>query len=248
MSQLVRYKHGKKVYEVVTKPGAVRKYRDGKLGWDNVLATDAIFTNFKKGNFAKGSELQETFGTSDEMKVAKMIVEKGDAQVSASERKQDFEDHRRAVIGFIQRTYVDAKGIPHPRTRIDVAVDESKVRLDPSQQVEKQADDIVKKMQGVLVFKKTLMEYTVFLDHRYAKKCSGIIYKNAEVQKEDWDAQGCKWALNISPLDFDAFCIELNRSTGGDYLLAVGRSDPRENRPLEEVSKKRKRGKNKKRR
>ena len=43
-------------------------------------AIDAVFTNFKKGNLANASELQTVFGTVDEMKAAKIIVDKGDAQ------------------------------------------------------------------------------------------------------------------------------------------------------------------------
>jgi rRNA metabolism SBDS family protein len=205
---------------------------------------DAVFTNFKKGNVAKASELQKVFGTGDEMEAAKIIVEQGDAQVSASERKQDADAHRRAVIGFLHKTYVDAKGLPHPTSRLDGVVDEAKVRLDNTKQVEKQAEEIVKKMQGKLVFVKSVMECTLFLEHKYARKCSGVVYKNCEIQKEDWDAQGCKWVINISPGDFDGFCNELNKSTGGDYQLAMGRTDPRENRPVEEdLSKKKKKKK-----
>ena len=47
MSQIVRYKKGRVVFEVVTKPGSVRKYRAGKLGWNNVLIADQVFSNFK---------------------------------------------------------------------------------------------------------------------------------------------------------------------------------------------------------
>lgn len=35
--QVVRHKHGKAIFEVLTRIGSVTKYRDGKLGFDNVL-------------------------------------------------------------------------------------------------------------------------------------------------------------------------------------------------------------------
>jgi len=254
--QLVRYKSGnKQVFEVATKPGSARKYRDGKLGWNNVLAVDAVFTNFKKGNVAKSSDLVSVFGTSDEMEAAKKIVAEGELQVSASERKEDLEGHRRAVIHYLHKTYIDAssekKGHPHPVSRLERIVDEAKVRLDPAENPQKQAEQIVKKMVGKWIFIKSSMECTIFLEHVYAKKCSGIVYKNSEVVREEWDKDGCKWTICVSPGDFDSFVAELNKITSGDFMMAMGRSDPRENRPVEEKEQsknKRKGGKGKNKR
>jgi len=56
-NQLVRLKIGKQVFEVLTKVGSVLKYRDGKLGWDNVPAIDEVFKNHTKGERAKSDEL-----------------------------------------------------------------------------------------------------------------------------------------------------------------------------------------------
>lgn len=219
--QLVRYKHGKKTYEVVTKPGAVRKYRDGKLGWDNVLMVDAVFTNYKKGNVVREKELKAVFGTTDQLQAAKIIVDKGDAQVSASERKKDYNEHKKAVIGYIHRTYINEKGLPHPLSRLEGIVEESKVRLDPSKHVVKQAEEIVTKMRGVLIFKKSVMEYTLFLERKYVKKCEPIVHKNCDVQKTTDDSTGRTWALSIPHCNFDRLCTELTNITDGDFSLTV---------------------------
>jgi ribosome maturation protein SDO1 len=241
MSQIVRYKKGRVVFEVVTKPGSVRKYRAGKLGWNNVLIADQVFSNFKKGNVAKSSDLVSVFGTNNSQTILETIVREGELCVSAAERKEDMDAHRRQVIGYLHKTYVDASGLPHPVTRLEGTVDESKVRLDVAVNPKKQAEEVVKKMLGKLVFKKSSMEFTLFLEHKYAKKCQGIVYKNCEVSKESWDQQGCRWILLSSPGDFDGFVAEMNKVTSGDYLLAMGRKDPRESVPEEEQDDNRKR-------
>jgi ribosome maturation protein Sdo1 len=47
--QVVKYKAGKLTFEVLTKPGAVLKYRQKTLGsLDNVLFADDIFKNHNK--------------------------------------------------------------------------------------------------------------------------------------------------------------------------------------------------------
>lgn len=41
-TQLVRYRWGKHTFEVMTQLGSVQKWRDGKLGLDNVLQSDVV--------------------------------------------------------------------------------------------------------------------------------------------------------------------------------------------------------------
>jgi len=222
MSQLVKYISGKKRFEVLTKEGSVRKFREGKLGWNNVLFADQIFTDSKKGNVAKDKDLKNVFGTNDLTECLKKIVLEGELSVSAKERREDMKRHRQAVIGYLHRTYVDASNLPHPTTRLEAAVNESKVRLDPSEQVEKQAIDIVKDMSGKLVFRKNTVEYTVAVTHTYARKASSVIYQYCEVNKEDWGANGCVWTFGIGAPEFDKFMAALNKITHGDYQLTTG--------------------------
>ena len=104
--QIVRYKHGKLHFEVLTKPGAVLKFRNGNLGWDNVLASDTVFKNSQKAEKPSGAELayghfvnspSEAFGTENEEECAKIIVDKGELQLSAAERKEKVDQVRHAI-------------------------------------------------------------------------------------------------------------------------------------------------------
>lgn len=56
--QLVRYKSGKHHFEVLVKPGTVPKYREGKLGFDNVILSDIIFKKYSKAERAAPSDLK----------------------------------------------------------------------------------------------------------------------------------------------------------------------------------------------
>jgi ribosome maturation protein SDO1 len=210
----------------MTKDGSVRKYRAGKLGWNNVLVADQVFTDSRKGNVAKSNDLRKVFGTDDLNTCLQKIVQEGDLQVSAKERREDQQQHRRAVIGYMHRTYVDARNLPHPVSRLEGVIDEAKVRLDQRESVEKQADEIVKKLQGTLVFRKNTAEYTVVVKHEYAKKVQSTIYQFSDVRKEDWSAQGCTWTLNVSPHDLDNLISALNKTTKGDFQLLIDGQKP----------------------
>lgn len=96
-TQLVRYKHGKNTFEVMTNVGSVQKYRDQKLGLDNVLQADVVWTNQSKGERAKGAELKESFNTEDIMECIRVILAKGEIQLTAAERREQTDQKRREI-------------------------------------------------------------------------------------------------------------------------------------------------------
>ena len=90
------------------------KFRKGELGWADVLYADEVFKSFSKAEKAKGTDLRSVivlltlcstekhrsaaFGTENVQDCAKIIVEKGELQLTANERKE-FVEKKRAEIG-----------------------------------------------------------------------------------------------------------------------------------------------------
>lgn len=221
-SQIVRYKHGKTVFEVMTRPGSVLKYRDGKLGWDNVLVADEVFTNSKKGDRAKASELKAAFGTDQSGECAKIVVERGELQLSAAERKEKVETRKREIIGYLHKHYVDPKTkMPHPFTRIENAMDQIKYHVDADEPVEKQVDQVLKKMPGILTFRKEEIYGVVKVGHAFYGQCQGLVQKYCKVEKEDWDGQGCSMRVSLVPGDYDTLASALNKVTKGEFQFEV---------------------------
>ena len=119
--QVVRHKHGKAIFEVLTRIGSVTKYRDGKLGFDNVLfgivffvvvvtsdtnispTADEIFTNFHKGEKAKATDLLAAFGTEDVTACLKVIVDKGELQLTTAERREKSDAKKNEVVNYIHK-------------------------------------------------------------------------------------------------------------------------------------------------
>ena len=50
------------------------RFREGKLGIDNVYYTDEIFMNFQKGEKARDSDLENAFKTKDKMKIIEVFI------------------------------------------------------------------------------------------------------------------------------------------------------------------------------
>jgi len=161
--QTVRYKSGKHHFEVLCHPGTVNKYREGKIGWDNTIYTETIFTNQSKGLRANEADLEEVFGTSDELTVAKKIVEDGEVHLTAKERKEKVDKRRAEMVNYIHKYYMDPRTkTPHPVTRIENALDQLSFTIDPHMSAERQLQDkVLKRLPEVLPIKKSELEGTL---------------------------------------------------------------------------------------
>lgn len=155
--QIVRYTSGKHKFEVIAKQGTVLKYRDGNLGFGNVLMVDRIFTNSTRGDIANPNDLNEVFGTEDIMKCCEEIVKNGDLQYTAQERKAFVDAKTNEIVYYINKNYIDPKTkLPHPADRISNCMKECHIRVDPNKDTRRQAEDAVKKMRGKLMFAKAV--------------------------------------------------------------------------------------------
>ena len=180
-----------------------------------------VFTNFKKGTVAKSSELTSAFGSLSPTEILQKIVKEGDLQTNAGERKEEAESFMKKVIDYLNRSFVDAKGLPHPIAKIESLIEESKIKLNQSESVSKQAEKIIKKLQGKAVFKKSSNSYSLFLKKEYTKEGKILIHRFCDVKSEEWSSEGCTWTVLITLTNFDLLIESLNKFTGGDYTIST---------------------------
>lgn len=213
-TQLVRLKKGKKTFEVMTNPGTVLKFRAGKGPMSDVLYAEIIFKNASKGDRASDEDLQEAFETTDIKEIGEIIVKDGELQVSAKERAEKLEAKTKEIITFVHKNFMDPKtNLPHPVARLELALKGAKFRVDPELPAKSQALDLVKKLQGTLAMKKSGIEGTVQVTHKYAGQCTGILYKFASSVKEKHVSGGMEWDIVLAPGDFDSFVAAMNKIT-----------------------------------
>jgi len=221
-SQIVRFKAGKITFEAMTKVGSVLKFRDGKLGWDNVPLVDEVFKNSQKGERANSEELKAAFGTENVVECLKAIVEKGELQLTSDERKDKVEKKRAEIVNYIHKYYIDPKlKTPHPVVRIENALTTLKIKVDPDIPTERQCQDIVKKLPEVMPIRKMEMEGTLTVTHQYVGAVSNVIQQWAKVLRENYTSDGCTMELSMVPGDYDSFMSDLQKATKGDFQFDI---------------------------
>jgi ribosome maturation protein SDO1 len=225
--QVVRYKSGKHTFEVMTKPGSVSKYRLGQLDISNVLEADIVFKDINKGDKAASADLVEVFKTDNPAECCRKIVDDGHLQLTDAERKEILEKKRREIVNYLHKYFVDPKTkAPHPVIRIENALVDLKYRVDPDIAVEKQVQEIMKNMPGVLAMRKMDMTGWITIPHAHLGVAQGQLKKFVNVKHERYDDNGCEFEVTLVPGDYDALMSMLNNTCKGEYDIKIeGASD-----------------------
>ncbi|ELR22518.1 rRNA metabolism protein, SBDS family [Acanthamoeba castellanii str. Neff] len=222
--QVVRYKAGDTgTFEVLTKKGAALQFREGKLGFSNVLFADEIYTNHSKGERAKEADLLKAFGTSNIEDCAKVVVEKGELQLTAAERREKVNKRKAEMINYIHKYYIDPRTkTPHPVVRIENAFEQMKVNVDPDVPAERQVQEkVLKKLPEILPIKRSEMSGTLSIPTKVIGQAMGTVKKYAQVSGENYSSGAATMQVSIVPGDYDAFMTDLRNVTKGEFTFDV---------------------------
>ena len=113
-----------KNFEILIDAEKANQFRLGKsVNIEEVVATEEVFSDAKKGTRASEHELKKLFGTDDKFEICKIIIKEGNVPVTANMLRKEVEQKRKQIINLIHRNSVDpGTSKPHPITRIDNAM------------------------------------------------------------------------------------------------------------------------------
>ena len=193
---IARYKHGKKLFEVLVDPEKVDSVRSGsEMDMEGVLAVESVFEDASKGEKATDSDLKKVFSTTDVNEIAKKIIKEGEVQLTTEQRRRRVEEKRRLVIDRIARISINPQtNTPHPPSRIEIAMREAKVHVDPFKSVDELVNETLKQIRAIIPIKIEENEIAVKIPPAY----TGRVYelkKKYRVVKEGWQDDGSFIAL-----------------------------------------------------
>jgi ribosome maturation protein SDO1 len=135
------------VFEILVNADLAYEYITGKRSDPLVvLEAEDIFKDSRKGERQSEDKIKKAFGTTDLAKVADMILKHGEVPITTEQRNRLIEEKRKQIIDIIARNSIDPRtNAPNPPLRIENAMREGKVSIDPFKGATEQIDDIVKK-------------------------------------------------------------------------------------------------------
>mmetsp|Transcript_20378 Transcript_20378/g.23626 ORF Transcript_20378/g.23626 Transcript_20378/m.23626 type:complete len:444 (+) Transcript_20378:96-1427(+) len=159
-------RHGKR-FEVACYRNKILNYRQ-KIETDlsEVLQTDRVFTNVSKGLFAPSKDLLKAFDSTDQEAICRIILDKGQIQVSDMERSATLENTAREVANMVATKCVHPlSNRPYTVHQIRDAMKQAEFSVQPtsSRSVKRQFLDCVRAIQekNVLDIERAKMELAI---------------------------------------------------------------------------------------
>ncbi|MBS3065809.1 ribosome assembly factor SBDS [Candidatus Pacearchaeota archaeon] len=202
-----------KHFEIEVDLDEALKVKSGKGDITKALEFPRIFTDMKKGNVAKESDLVECFGTKEPYEIAKKIIISGEIQKTQEFRDSEKDAKIKRVIDILLKNAVDQNGRPYTEERIKRAVEEAHYSFD-SRAPEQQLNDVVSKLQTIIPIKIETKRIKLTIPAQYTGQIYGLLKDYKE--SEEWLANGSLQAvLNIpAGMQLD-FYDKLNSITHG---------------------------------
>ena len=194
---IVRYSYEGEKFEILVKPDPALDYKLGKKkDISSVLVSDEIYIDSGKGTKPSSDKLLKAFKTEDHTQIAQFILQKGDLNLTTDQRRKMVDDKKKQIVVFIAKTYVDPKThLPHPPLRIEQAMKDARVSVDPQKNVDEQVKDIVDKLRSIIALKSENLQLEIIVPAQYASQSYAVLKSVGSLKKEEWQNNGSLKAI-----------------------------------------------------
>jgi ribosome maturation protein SDO1 len=200
-------------FELLVKPDPALEYKLGKRAdISSILVSDEVYSDANKGSRASTEKLMKHFKTTDATEVAKQIMARGELNLTTDQRRKMVEEKRKQIVAYINKSFVDPKThLPHPIMRIEAAMEQARVSIDPHKRAEDQAKDVVDALRTILPLKSETVRLIIRVPPQFASQSYSVIKTTGELKGEEWQSDG---SLRV--------IIEMNAGMRGTFIDRLG--------------------------
>lgn len=210
--------HGER-FEILVDPDIVEKVRSGEVkDIREFLAVEEVFRDAKKGERASEEAIKKVFSTEDINEIALHIIQKGEVHLTTEQRRKMQEEKKKKIVAEIARNAIDPQTkAPHPPQRIEAAMDEARVHIDPFKPAEKQVQKVLDAIRPLIPIKFEKIRVAVKLSGENYGKVYGELVTYGQILREEWQKDGSWIGVVEIPAGIQMeFFDHLNKKTKGD--------------------------------
>ena len=194
---LARLEKGGSRYEILVDPDLVESWKEDSdsVNLTDLLAIDEVWSDAKAGDRPTSEALERVFGSTDLATCVDRILRDGSIQLTTAQRRHMVDERMKQIVSEIAMTATDPKTkLPHPKTRIENALQETRFKPDPFLSVERQVQDAVNILKPIIPLQ--------FITIKLAFKVPGKDYGGVSnllrdsMQKDQWLSDG-SWACVV---------------------------------------------------
>ncbi len=179
-------------FEILVDPDLAFRYKSGeKVNFDDLLISDTIYKDARKGLKASPESIKKAFGTNDIRKIADIILRQGELQLTSAQRRRLFETKKKQIINYIVKNAVDPKTkLPIPAKRIENLFEELRISIDLNKSPEAQALDAVKRIARVMPIRLAKALIKAVIPPEFSGRSYNELSRLGELKKTDWKSDG----------------------------------------------------------
>ncbi len=181
------------------------------------LAAERVFKDSSKGEAAPDADLQENLGSIDARTCALQVLLRGEIQLTTEQRRDMAESKRRRIVAYIARNAINPQTrSPHPPARIEAAMEEAKVGIDPFKPVEQQVVEVIEKLRPLLPIRIEKAKVALKIPGEFFGRVQADLHNFGSVSKQGWQTDGSWIAVVEIPAGLQSDLYELlNKRTKG---------------------------------
>ncbi len=220
---IAKYGVGKDEFEILVDADLAYQYITNKIKDPiTVLDTEEIFKDARKGERQSEEKLKKAFGTTELPIIVDRILRKGNVPITTEQKNKLLEDKRKQIITIIARNAIDPRtNAPTPALRVENAMNEAKVSIDPFKSASEQIEDVIKKINMILPIKFAVAKIEVSIPPEYANRCYGVL-KEYGIKSQQWLKDGSLQATVEFPAGMQSeFFDKINKLTQGKAITKI---------------------------
>jgi len=212
-STIIKLILGNDKFELLVKPDQALEYKLGKRSdLSSVLISDEIYSDANKGSRVSSDKLNKHFKTTNTNEIIKQILSRGELNLTTDQRRKMVEEKRKQIIQYINKNYVDPKTkLPHPIQRIENALENVRVVIDPFKKAEDQIKTVVDSLRKILPLASEMLQLNIIIPRSFASNSINFIKSSGSLISEQWLSDG---SLKVK--------IEINAGIRGNFLDRLG--------------------------
>ncbi|KRX06366.1 Ribosome maturation protein SBDS, N-terminal [Pseudocohnilembus persalinus] len=178
----IKYKVGGQKFEIVCYKNKAINWRNGvEKDLSEVLQSEEVFENATHGTLAKKDQLAKVFPKMSKEDIIKVILEKGELQISDKEREVQLSNTQKDIINFVQEKVV------HPESQrqfsieqLSQAIQDIHFNVKPDQPAKKQALQCIQELQQKYYIMRANMKVSLIFKEKYQEKLDNLL-KNIDI-------------------------------------------------------------------
>lgn len=216
--------HGEK-FEIIVAPDPALNFKlTGKGDIRKILLVDEVYSDSKKGLRISSEKLKKFFRTTDVFAIAEKILLEGDLQLTGEQRRRMIESKRQQVVAMLSKLILEpSTGNPIPSLRIEQALSQTSVSIDPFKPPEEQLKNVVKALRQALQFKVNEVVLTITCPQTLSSDAYGFANSMGEVdQTRVQRDKSVKLVVRVPSAIMSYFLESLSRKYGDQAKVDIG--------------------------